>query len=407
MPAEKVEIGFDLTATGGPFLTLDDPVAGKLDDPEWVLAGTIFYDITNDVRGISIRRGKANFIDNISAGEVVVELNNRERSYDPTYAAGPYYGQIIPKRAVRVSSNDIIEFAGLVDDWNLLYEANGEAIATFVASDGFVFLNNQTLNAGTATVQQSGARVNAILNDPTVLWPAELRDIDTGVHELGADVIGENVNALSYLQLVERSEGGRLFISKGGFVTFRDQAVTVGTGSVVELSDDGTGIPYQNMVVVYGSEELYNEVVLESVITNTTVTSIDTDSVSQYGIFNLTQTGLLTNDDGQLTEYATNIVKRFSEPEYRFDSVQVRLNDLTLTNQNAILNLEIGDVVKVIFTPSSIPPAIEKYAEIIRIQHEVDITGEHLVTFGFSTVDYVGWLLGTEAFGRLDFITTI
>lgn len=407
MLTEKVEIGFDLTATGGPFLTLDDPVAGKLDDPAWVLAGTIFYDITNDVRSISIRRGKANYIDNISAGEVVVELNNRDRAYDPTYAAGPYYGQIIPKRAVRISSNGIVSFSGLVDDWNLEYYPTGEAVATFIASDGFVYLNNQTLNAGTSTVQNSGARVNAVLDDPTVLWPTELRDIDTGVHELGADVIADNTNALTYLQLVERSEGGRLFISKDGYVTFRDQSVTVGTGTIVELSDSGTGIPYQNMVVVYGSEQLYNEVVLHSAITDTTVTVTDTDSISQYGIFNLTQADLLTNDNTQLTEYATTLVKRFSEPEYRFDSVQVRLNDLSLANQNSIFDLEIGDVVKITFTPSSIPPAIEKYAEIIRIYHEVNITGEHFVTFGFATVDYVGWLLGTEAFGRLDFITTI
>lgn len=407
MPTEKVEVGFDLTSTGGPFLTLDDPVAGKLDDPEWVLAGTIFYDLTGDVRSIQINRGKANYIDNISAGEVVVELNNRLRKYDPTYAAGPYYGQIVPKRAVRISSNDVVQFSGLVDDWNLLYEPNGEAIATFVASDGFVFLNNQTLNAGTATVQYSGARVNAVLDDPTVLWPTELRNIDTGIHQLGADVIADNQNALSYLQLVEQSEGGRLFISKTGYVTFQDQAVTVGTGTTVELSDNGTGIPYQNMVVVYGSEQLYNEVVLESAITNTQVQATDTDSISQYGIFNLTQTGLLTNSDTQLTDWATTLVKRFSEPEYRFDSVQVRLNDLSTTDQDLVLGLELGDVVKITFTPSSIPPAIQKYAEIIRINHQVEITGEHFVTFGFSTVDYVGWLLGTEAFGRLDFVTTI
>lgn len=405
MPTEKVEVGFDLTA--GPFLTLDDPVAGKLDDPAWVLAGTIFYDLTSDVRGISINRGKANYIDNISAGEVVVELNNRNRYYDPTFAAGPYYGQIVPKRAVRISSNDVVQFSGLVDDWNLLYEPNGEAIATFVASDGFVFLNNQTLNAGTATVQQSGARVSAVLDDPTVNWPTDLRRIDTGLHQLGADVIADNTNALSYLQLVEQSEGGRIFISKDGYVTFKDQSVTVGTGSVVELSDNGTGIPYQNMIVVYGSEQLYNEVVLESAVTTTQVTATDTDSISQYGIFNLTQTGLLTNSDTQLADWATNLVKRFSEPEYRFDSVQVRLNDLSTADQDSVLGLELGDVVKITFTPSNIPPAIQKYAEIIRINHQVEITGEHFVTFGFSTVDYVGWLLGTEAFGRLDFITTI
>jgi hypothetical protein len=407
MTTQKVEVGFDLTSNGGPFLTLDDPVAGKLDDPEWVLGGTIFYDITADVREVTINRGKANYIDNISAGEAVVELSNLDRNYDPTYAAGPYYGQIVPKREVRISTNDIVQFTGLVDDWNLFYSPGGDATATFVASDGFVFLNNQTLAGGTATAQLSGARVEAVLDSPDVQWPELLRDIATGVHSLGADVIGDNTNVLSYLRLVEQSEGGRLFVNKSGYVVFRDQNVTVGTATPVHLSDDGTGIGYETMNVVYGSEQLYNEVVLSSVITNTTVTAVDTDSVAQYGIFNLTQSDLLMSNDTQLTNWAESLVKRFSEPEFRFDSIDVRMNSLDVADENAILALELGDVVKVTFTPSNIPPAISKYAEIIRINHNIDTNGEHVVTFGFATIDYVGWLLGTEAFGRLDFVTTI
>jgi hypothetical protein len=287
MTTQKVEIGFDLTSNGGPFLTLDDPVAGKLDDPDWVLAGTIFYNITNDVRSVQINRGKADYINNVSAGECIVQLSNLNRYYDPTYAAGPYYGQIVPKREVRISTNNIIQFTGLIDDWNLIYEPGGDATSTLVASDGFVFLNNQTLPGGTATAQLSGARVNAVLDSPDVQWPELLRDIDTGIHNLGADVIPDNQNVLSYLQLVETSEGGRLFINKQGFVVFRDQTITVGTATPVHLSDDGTGIGYETMNVVYGSEELYNEVVLTSAITDTTVIVRDTDSISQYGILTL------------------------------------------------------------------------------------------------------------------------
>jgi hypothetical protein len=113
------------------------------------------------------------------------------------------------------------------------------------------------------------------------------------------------------------------------------------------------------------------------------------------------------SSDSQLTEWATNLANRFSEPEFRFDSIQVRVSSLATVDENAILALELGDVVKVTFTPSNIPPAISKYAEIIRINQEIDTDGEHIITFGFATIDYVGWLLGTEAFGRLDFITTI
>ena len=68
-------------------------------------------------------------------------------------------------------------------------------MASFVCSDGFVYLNNQTLGAGTATAQLSGARVNAILDNEFVQWPATDRDIDTGAELLGADVIADNQNA--------------------------------------------------------------------------------------------------------------------------------------------------------------------------------------------------------------------
>ena len=32
MATQKVQIGFDVAVTGGDFLTLDDPIKGKLDD---------------------------------------------------------------------------------------------------------------------------------------------------------------------------------------------------------------------------------------------------------------------------------------------------------------------------------------------------------------------------------------
>lgn len=407
MLVEKIEVGFDLSDFGGPFLTLDDPVKGKLDDPAWPLGGPIFYDITDDVRSIQLSRGKTQEFDSFNSGECVVELNNRLRWYDPTYEAGPYYGQIVPKRPMRMSTNGIVQYVGVIDDWNLEYTSEGEAIATFVTSDGFSYLNNQTLSAGTATSQLSGARVNAILSDVNVQWPVADRLIDAGDKVMGADVIDANTNVLSYLQLVEQSEGGRFFVGKSGDMVFKDSSIVPSLDSIVELSDNGTGIPYSNMTVVYGSEKLFNEVVLSSVITTTEVTAQDTDSIDQYGILNLTQTDLLIESDSVLTSYALRLVGQYSRPEFRFDAVDVRLNDLTELEQASLLNLEIGDIVRVVFTPSNLPPAIEKYAEIIRIDHEVDIAGEHIINFGFSTVDTIGWLLGTEAFGRLDFINIV
>jgi len=401
MPTEKVELGFDL-AVGGPFLTLDDNIAGQLDNADWVLGGTIYVDVTDDVRSIDISRGKTRYIESISAGEAVVKLNNRSRWYDPTYTASPYYGNIVPKRNVRIWTNDIQQFQGVVNDWGLEYTTDGQAIASFVASDGFVALNNQTLPASTATAQLSGARIDAVLDSPFVNWSPSLRDIDAGLSSLGADVIPEDQNVLDYIHLIERSENGSFFVSKSGLATFRDRSVTPTSASLVDLADDGTGIPYQNLSVSYGSEDMANEIVLSSVITTSTLTVNDTDSQTAYGIYNLTQTDLLLATDTELENLALFLAAKFSQPKYRFDSMVVRVNDLDLADQNALLDLEIGDVVKVTFTPSNIPPAIVRYCEVLQANHSVDSVGEHIITFSLDTLDFTSFVLDDAVFGKLN-----
>jgi len=87
---------------------------------------------------------------------------------------------------------------------------------------------------------------------------------------------------------------------------------------------------------------------------------------------------------------------------YRFTSVEIRLNDLSLAEQNSILDLELGDFVSVTFTPSNLPPAITRYAEVIRMQDDVSISGEHIMTLGLNTRNFTYLVLDDLIFGRLD-----
>ncbi len=402
MPEQLVEIGFDLVLPTGPFFTLDDPVKGQLDNTTYTLAGFQYYDITNYVTSIEVTRGKSDDIATISSGELVVELNNRTRAFDPTYEAGPYYGQIIPKRLVRYSVNGIQQYQGVLDDWGLNYTPDGDAVANFVASDGFVYLNNQTLAAGTATPQLSGARVTEILDNEFVQWPTDQRDIDPGSVTLGANPVDEGQPVLSYLQAIEQSELGLFFIDKTGKATFRDRTHSPITTDLVKFADDGTGISYQNLLISYGSEDLVNEVVSTSVITTTETTSIDEASQEEFGIFNATFPDLLLSTDEQVAVYNSTLLAKYSQPVYRFSELEVRLNDLSEADQNAVLNLELGDFVQVVFTPSNLPPAINKYAAVIRANHSVDISGEHIVTLGLNTLNFTYLILDDTIFGKLD-----
>ncbi len=400
-PTQKVEIGFDLTETGtGPFFRLDDPIQGVLDNTEWLLGGTLFYDVTNLVQSIAIQRGKNRQLDQFDSGLANIVFNNNDRTFDPEYALSPYAGQIVPKRQVRISSGGIVQFFGLVDDWNLSYEPNGDSIAAAACSDATSSFATQTLATRTNTVQKSGERINTILDLPEINWPAALRDIDTGQMTLGADIIPDNINALTYLRLVEQSEPGAFFIGKSGNVIFRDRIAAPTSGGIT-LADDGSGIKYQSVRVQYGSELLANEVVVGSDITLTESIALDLESIEDYGIFNLTRTGLLINDAADVEELAQFYASKYAQPEYRFESVDILLDELSLSQQADLLDLEIGDVVEIKFTPNGIAPVISKYAEIIRIDNSIDLDN-HIMSLGFSTLDFALLVLDDAQFGKLD-----
>ena len=400
--AVKVEIGFDLTESPiGPFFTLDDPVAGVLDNTDWTLAGTIFYDITEFVQSVTSSRGKSRLLDKFQAGSLTVVLDNTGRQFDPTYEASPFFGNIIPRREIRISVDDVFQFFGVVDDWNLDYEPQGKQTATILASDGFTRLTNQTLSGGLQSVQQSGERVNAILSDPGVDWPTDKRDIDTGATEVGADTIDAGENALTYLQLVEQSEPGRLFMGKDGNIVFRDRTVAPTSTDTPLLADDGTGINFQIVSVEYGSELLFNEININSAITGGTATAIDTDSQTNYGIITLNREGLLINNDSVAQQFANFYANKYSEPEFRFRQVDVVLDELSAENKATILDLELGDVVQIKFTPGEVGDPIDRFAEIIQIDNNI-LPTRHVVRFGFATLDNAGLVLNDAVFGKLD-----
>jgi hypothetical protein len=398
MPTPLVEIGFDIVGANAPFFTLDDPTKGRLDNTEFRLSGTIFYDVTDKVKSIATRRGKNRQLDEFDPGLANVVFDNNDRTFDPEYAASPYFGQVIPKRAIRISSGGNRVFSGVVDDWGLDYSPSGNSEASAASSDAFTLFNTQTLPAGTAVAQKTGQRINAILNLPDVNWPQQDRSIETGTTDLGADVFAEDTNVLEYMRRVTRSEPGNLFINKLGQITFTDR-LPDSKGKVIGFADDFTGINYQGMKVVYGSELLYNEIVLGSQFAGN-ITAIDPTSIEEYGVLNLTQNDLLIADSDYLEKLAAYLAIKYSQPEYRFESIEVVLDDLPNTEQQEVLGLEIGDFVTVKFTPNGIPPAIRKVAEVIRLDH--DITPDaHVISIGLATTEGSFWTLSDIIFGRL------
>ena len=399
MPLTTVEVAFELTVGDTPYFRLDHPTKGKLNNTTYRLAGPIFIDITDAVVNVSVQRGKNRELDRYSSGSATVTLRNENRWFDPLNASSPYVGNIIPRRAIRISTAGVVQFTGVIEDWNLDYDVSGESTAIVTAADAFTLLAQQSLTAGTATAQVTSDRVNAILSMPSVAWPLTQRRIDTGQSLLGKDIFDTADSALSYLQLVEASEQGQLFIDRDGYVRFVNGQVSPTSSAVTAtFSDDGTGIAYTSVSVVYGTELLYNEVTVSA--PTSTQSWSNTTSQATYGITS-TDVSTLLGQSSSVLALAQYWVNKYGEPEYRFDKLQISLDGLSGANANTVLGLELGDLVEVTFTPNKIGSAIQRYGQITSISHDVR-ADSHNVTLGLGSLQFSFLVLDDTSFGILD-----
>lgn len=397
--ATRVQIAFDLTVTTPVnFFTLDDTMRGVLDNTAYVLGGDTLVDVTSDVRAVQIKRGRSRQLDRFVAGAANITLNNRTRKYDPLNTASPYYGSLIPRKQVVIDVDGTPLYTGLVADWNFGYDPGGDSVAEPSCVDGFSLLAQQTLTAGTQTSQATGARINAKLTE--LGWSTATRTLSTGQATLDADVIPNNENALQYLQKIETSEPGALFVGKAGDIVFRDRAYLQAFTSGVTFGEGG--IPFSAIDIVYGIEEMANSISVTYTAGATVAGTAVSDSLAsqtKYGVMDQKYDTLLA-DAVQAQAMADWQASIYDEPVYRVNAVTISMLRLTSIQKASVLSLDLGDVVLVTWTPNNIGSAVSQYVSVDAIEHQID-PAQHLVTFTMSQAA-AAFILDNATYGVLD-----
>lgn len=392
----KVELGFTEEGQGAPFFTLDDPVLGVLDSPNVFLGGAdVFVDVTEFFDSYSLNRGKSRELEKYQAGQLSVAFRNATRAFDPTFEASPFFGQIVPKRAIRVSTNDKIQFQGVVDDWNVSYERGGNSLAVAQCFDSISFLAGRSFGDVSFSEESTKERIGSVLDE--IGWSDELRDLGDTVTNVVSDTVSADTNVLEYLQKLARGEPGDLFIDKTSKVKFvgRNEAFT---SDGLTFADDGSGVGYKTIEAVFGSEELFNKVTVTSPAGNETRSN--SSSIGEYGERDLLRNTFLSSSDevGQLADF---LVDRFELPEFRFQGITIDLRAQSEQVKNDILDLELGNIVEVKFTPNEIPPQIVRYGKIIGIQQQVTPQVQEVI-LRLQTTEGALLVLDDQVFGRLD-----
>jgi hypothetical protein len=402
-PTTTVEICFDETPLGGDGFTLDSSTKGILNNPYYLLDGYLnFVDVSADVQQVTVNRGRSRQLDEYQAGTASIQFYNKTRKYDPLNTASAYYPYVIPRRYVRIKSNSLPVFAGLINNWSLSYEKPQDSFVSASCSDAFAVLANQNLLTFTPDIELSGSRITTALNRPEINFIGTSVSIDAGGSTMGAFTVADNEGVLGYLRQVEKSEQGYLFCSNDNTLKFKDRTSVASQTGAVAFTDDGTGTSsYMTLDVETGDELLYNRIVAQSPAGVSQIVS-DATSIATYDISTLEATDLLNSDTNEVLSIANLLLQQYKTPEVRYTGLSQQLAGLSTTNQNKLLGLDLTDLatVKRTYTAGS-PASITKYVLVEGIQHTIT-PANHIIQYRFADTSQAGFVLNSGTFGLLD-----
>jgi len=331
----NVSVDFSSGASFGYSFILNDPAHGVLGQNVLADAASNIVDVSNQVGKISIKGGYNLFQDQFQAATAKIRIYDQTGIWNPTSVTSPYWPNIVPMRKIRVSAsyagNTYYLFSGYITAYNYTYPTDQViAYLDIEASDGFrlMQLANVTTLAGTPSGQDTGTRINTILND--IAWPSNLRQIETGGTEsiCQADPATART-ALQAIKNVEFTEQGAFYMNGEGNAVFRSrQYIMQKSGkNPTSYSNDGTGINYSGIVFANDDKTIINDAIITN-IGGTAQESYNQASIDKYFQHSINQNNLVGLTDSDALNIAKIYVASRATNSIRIDSITLDLNTL-------------------------------------------------------------------------------
>ena len=399
-----------------PTITVECAFTNTYSDPLWrsTSAGSpTWVDISSAVKSFSIRRGRSTDLDRTEAGTCTVVLDNRDRSFDPSYTSGPYYGYLTPMRWFRISATwngtTYRLYTGFTNSWVNTWPrgTNYPAITTVTCQDGLAVLARWSgqliLSAPVLSFPAaSSSFINLVLSNaglPPSTWSSPSGS-DPG-STYSAIILSPNVatvtdpytppastngaNALQMLQnFVDNTEHGVHFINPNGQYRFINRtAMTVGS----------TDSPYASILATFGDVSSAGELGYEdlgfslddrytrnvvrispSSASSNTLSVSNSTSIGLYGTQPLTYTSYATSTT-QDADLAALLLWKWKDPQERVTSIRINplVDPTNLYPQ--VLARDLMDMVRINRRPwvNGSTSAVHTFdGHIESIQHDAD-----------------------------------
>ncbi len=397
---------------------LDDPVAGVLNNTQYVLDGTTNYaSVTSGVNSITVKRGRRDQGDQFSAGTMVFNMLDTTGVFNPFDTQSPFYDPtsaqpgLAPMRKVslyRYDTGNNLEplFIGYVVNFDYNFALGGIDTVTVYCADDFYLLAQTFLDEFNVSQELTSDRLTAVLDLPEVDFPIGQRDIATGTQTLGgtaAFTVPAGTNALEYCTQINDAEQGRLFMARNADLTFDARLGNTLSQPVADFHDDGTNIPYDTVGISFEADQVVNRAAVSILGSSALQVADDAASQAKYFIQTTSITDSLLHDNTAALALANYLLE--PEPEARYTAVGTNLNMLTTAQRDTVAIVDIGDTITVehTFASGSGTTELAQELSIEGVEHTITVSGGHSVMFFTApTVIVYELILDDAIYGIID-----
>jgi hypothetical protein len=381
-----------------------------VDPPLTALASNTWVDITAYVKSFATKRGRSDALGRIEAGTAQLILDNSDRRFDPTFAASPYYPNVVPMKKIRISATysgvTYRLLTGFIESWPPDWPGGLDVYTTISCVDAFKYFALKKLN---------GAYANEFCNWSidtwltTIGWPAADRALNSAQSQIQSGTF-VNVPALTHFQNVADVESGLFFMRPDGIATFHNRHYRlVNSRTSLASFDDvsGAALPWLSLASSYDDQQIWNE----ARITRTGgVEQVAQDTASQLAYFTRTLPKTLPLfSDADALYLAQWLIGLYALPTFRFTSMTLDgLMDDALWPW--MLSFVISDRITVTQRPPPIGVAITQDCYIESVAFDV-AQDRFQVTFGLSSAAALAgssfWILQDSVYGVLNSTTKL
>ena len=399
-----LDTGFDANS-----FRLDDATKGVLNNTTYGLGTqTSYADITDYVDRVVYRRGRRKPADQFPAGTLTFTMRDEDGILGPYDSTSPYYDPandqpgLAPMRAVQVKRENTSLFTGFVISYQYVFEMAGPNRVVVQCADDFYKLAQTNLDEWNVTAQTSSERLTSLLALPEVDYTGTT-SIEAGTVNLGHDAfytVPDGTNTLGYIGQIQQAEQGRVFCAADGTLTFQARIGNTLSGPVASFTDDGTGVPYDNLEVEFDAENVVNRAVVIG-LDGDSSTADDATSQAAYFIQNVSITNSLLHDPTEIAALASYLLE--PDPEPRYTAVSTSFSMLSDTERDDLATIDIGDTISIHKTIPGLGAEIATELAVEGIAGEITFDRGHRITYYTSPTTVVYELILNDAtYGTLN-----